>query len=143
MIMANNDRMIAKAIIMAEAASDSGKGYLPDYTSAHSPMRRTYHEGYDLKGSYILRAIKMISSQKKSSFSYSVTSPHEGMLIIYFESSMKVNGRRLQVSFHMPDYDSVYDELSRLVGKGKPMVWNGIVGGSIECCDALAAHYDL
>ena len=137
------NRSIAKAIVMAEAGSDAGKGYTPDYTSAHSPMRRAEKGGYDLKGEYILRAIRMISNAKRSSFSYYVVLEDEieYFILVYFETVIRKE--TLQVSFHVPIWDKYYREISKFVGKGKPTDWNEIIGGSVDACYKLAKHYEL
>ena len=135
------NRSIAKAIVMAEAGSDAGKGYTPEYTSAHSPMRRAKENGYAIKGEYILRAIKMISNAKRSSFTYYVIKEENGFLITYFETVIRKE--TIQVSFHVPTWDKYHGDISRYVGKGKPTDWNRIVGGSIDACRIIAEHYEL
>ena len=135
------NRSIAKAIVMAEAGSDAGKGYRPDYTSAHSPMRRAEENGYAIKGEYILRAIKMISNAKRSSFNYFVIMEDDGFLITYFETVIRKE--TIQVSFHVPWWDNYHKEISKYVGKGKPTEWNQILDGSANACYILAEHYEL
>ena len=135
------NKMIAKAIIMAESGSDAGKGFTPDYTSAHGPMRRANKNGYAIKSEYILRAITMISNAKRSSFTYYVIMEDNGFLIAYFETVIRKE--TIQISFHVPTWDKHYDSISKFVGKGKPTEWNRIAGGSIDACHLLAEHYEM
>lgn len=135
------NRNIAKAIVMAESGSDAGKGFKPEYTSSHSPMRRAEENGYAIKGEYILRALKLIASAKRSAFSFYVIMEDNGFLITYFETV--VRKETIQVSFHVPTWDKQYDLISKYVGKGKPTKWNQIIGGSVDACHLLAEHYEL
>lgn len=134
------NRNIAKAIVMAEAGSDAGKGFTPDYMSSRM-MRRACVEQYSIKSEYILRAIKMISNAKRSSFSYYVIMEDNGFLIAYFETVIRKE--TIQVSFHVPTWDKNHETISKYVGKGKPTEWNRIPRGSIDACHILAEHYEL
>lgn len=96
------NKKISRAIILAQVASDGGKGYrffkglVPNEYNA-------YYLGYDVKDDYILDAINLINRYGKSSgFSYYIGESDldtwNESAIVYF--NFKINGKRYQVSFH-------------------------------------------
>lgn len=96
------NKKIARNIILAQIASDGGKGYR--YFKGLVPKEDVaYLLGYDIKDDYILDAINMINRHGKSSgFSYyigesDIDSWNESA-IVYF--NFKIDGKRYQVSFH-------------------------------------------
>ena len=97
------NKKIAELIVRAQNASDGGKHLYPLINS-----RRAYRDncvGYRQKDKMILTAIKLIVANKgKCDFKFAVVDDVERVAyyIVYFET--KVNGEKVQVSFHSFDY---------------------------------------
>lgn len=89
----NRDRIVAKAILDAQVASDGGK----DIKEIMHMNKSAWYQGYDMKDNYIEKALNLIVSDRNSSFRYRVVDNDEN-LIVYF--TCRVNGQKLQVSFH-------------------------------------------
>lgn len=144
--MSRNDRMIAKAIISAQYCSDAGKGRMIAFGEHDEPhsMRGPKHMKYDCKVNFILRAIKLIDGSK-SIFRYYVTEePDQNgypSILVYFFTTKKSCGEKLQVSFHSPAM--LAGELKKYIGKGTVCRWDKRIGGSQEDCDKLAIRFNL
>ena len=89
----NRDRLVAKAILDAQVASDGGKGI----REIMHINKNAWYRGYDAKDIYIEKALTLIASDRNSAFRYRVISTGENLLV-YF--TCRVNGQKLQVSFH-------------------------------------------
>jgi hypothetical protein len=140
-------RMIAKAIVQAQIASDAGKNLQSSYGfRTHDHMYRSpEHFGYDLKVDMILRAIKLIDSSK-TYFRYYVEKCRDQngypSILVYFQyKHPKKSIGTIQVSFHSPLNKA--GELKNLVGKGTVMRWNKQIGGSQKACKILAETFYL
>ena len=129
---------IARNIILAQAASDSGK-----YRDSIIETRGTTKMGYAVKPIYIKRAIDSINATRKCKFTYWVVKEGDQngypSVLVYFEFRM---GKEVgQVSFHNPVNSA--DILYKYIGKGTPTEWNRKPGGSSECCAWLRAKYNI
>ena len=136
------NRMIAKAIIEAQASSDSGKGFMPKYTNNRHLMRGPTNRGYKTKVTFILRAISMIASNKSNFSFYVVDAPDQHghpSIITYFE--FQWNGTQNQISFHTPRSEAA--PLMRYLYRGRRTTWNMIPCGSHKACQLLAEIYML
>lgn len=89
----NRDRLVAKAILDAQVASDGGKGI----REIMHMNKNAWYRGYDVKDIYIEKALTLINSDRNSAFRYRVVHNGENLLV-YF--TCRVNGQKLQVSFH-------------------------------------------
>ena len=134
------EKEISKNIVLAQVASDKGKGIESIEIKGSRGARDL---GYGLKVNYIMTALKLIR-KNKTQFSYWVESAPDqngyGSVIVYFEYILW--GEKLQVSFHTPE-SLVPREMWKLVNTGRPTVWNGIIGGSRTCCEKLKEVFDL
>lgn len=127
----NINARIATMILRCQNTSDGGKSI---YDLIYN--RRGYRDniaGYDVKDKYILETIRLISGTKND-FKYSVQRDKEGiaLFIVYFE--VKINGEKLQVSFH-----SFNRELHRFINHGFRMKWDR--GDSRLSAEKIYIHY--
>lgn len=89
----NRNRLVAKAILDAQVASDGGKGI----SEIMHMNKNAWYRGYDVKDIYIEKALTLIASDRNNAFRYRVVNTGENLLV-YF--TCRVNGQKLQVSFH-------------------------------------------
>ena len=117
-------RNFAKYILLAQTASDAGKGFI---SSKANNAEKALDEGYVLKDKYIAQAISAARNLRnvKVSCSYDI-----GMTVVMFD----IRGYG-QISFH-----SFKDWSYLNLPYGE---WNGIKGGSIKTCQKLARKYNL
>jgi hypothetical protein len=117
----------AKFLLLAQAASDAGKGHMP---SRASNAAKAINAGYGLKDQYIRQAI---GEAKRLPHNVQVSVDFDGnlrMSVVLFD----IQGFG-QVSFHsFSDFSYV-----RNTGNG----WNGIVGGEPCICKRLARKFNL
>lgn len=131
---------IIRQICLAQIASDSGKWINRiSMREDHGPHRN----GYNDKIKFIVNAITAINSRRNNnSIWYYCTKCDDQngypSVLVYF--SIKVNGKRYQVSFHNPLNRS--DDLFKFIGKGTPMRWNKTIP-SWTVCNMLIDHYNL
>ena len=99
------DKAICKSIILAQVASDAGKGIDDLYFLLRkSPKLQNDIEdanwmGYSAKDKYIISAIKNICKSKQSHVRFYVTKCDiVQSYLVYFTANL--NGKRYQVSFH-------------------------------------------
>jgi hypothetical protein len=119
-------KSFAKYILLAQTASDAGKGY--ESTKAING-RKAIDGGYCLKPDYIRQAI---SEAKKYPEKVHVSiSDDNGMDVVYFD----IPGYG-QVSFHCPE--GGFEKYNLPDGE-----WNGISGGSLKTCQKLAKKFNL
>jgi hypothetical protein len=113
-----------KFLCLAQAASDSGKGYVQ--TAQNS--KKAVNGGYSAKDGYILQAIA--AAKKLSNVRVSRGFDHGlGMTVVFFDIA-----HYGQVSFH------TYLKYSKLHNDGQ---WDGVRGGSVRVCRALAKRFNL
>ena len=139
------DRQIARAIVMAQLSSDSGKGFhWEDGTPTPANSRAANDLGYTLKLPEIIRAIRMINSVKETVWRYYVEqAPDQNghdSYIVYFETKDE-SGNRIQISFHNPAWKS--QELACWAGKGRKTRWNRCVGGSRDDAKRIVELFNL
>lgn len=60
----NRDRIVAKAILDAQVASDGGKGI----KEIMHMNKNAWYRGYSMKDNYIEKALNLIASDRNSSF---------------------------------------------------------------------------
>lgn len=138
----NANRMIAKSIIRAQAASDSGKG-IDELETKTSLLRTAKHQGYDAKSKYILDAIKRINGSKKpTAFFYYVEDHSYRYILVYFAVRYKYVGTH-QISFHVPKWEAREFGLDKFIGKGRVMRWDKELGGSRKTAQFLINLYRL
>lgn len=121
---------ILSLICDAQIASDSGKG-IEDIPVRTNSNDKALEAGYKKKEHYILAALKAIDKHPPCGINYYVqrTGDQNGYpsVLVYFD--IKLDGQRLQVSFHNP-YNRTSQELDNYIGKGRPTRWTGEIGGS-------------
>ena len=89
------NKKIAKKLVLAQVASDGGKG-IEDLEFFDSYV---WERGYSVKDRYILDAIQLICTKKDSGAYFYVTrDEHIGSYLVYFNVSL-FDGR-YQISFH-------------------------------------------
>jgi hypothetical protein len=138
----DNAKRIARLVILAQDASDAGKGL--NALELSSSKRYTQSQGYAAKNTYILKAIQQIRNTKPCGWNFYVEADRPDQngyrsVITYFQ--YKLNGVRYDVSFHTP-----YDQAGYLrpyFGKGRRTHWNGLYGGSRKDCQTLAEIFNI
>ena len=134
----DREKLIAEAICFAQSCSDAGKRVYTD-----SATKRLRYKG---KLPAILRAIALIKNMKpdtKNTFNYYVTEPTGDQngrpsIIVYFD--LKINGQRMQVSFHTPMHKA--GALMELANSGRKTRWRKVIN-SRSTCDFLRAYYGI
>lgn len=131
----NNKMFILKNILLAQIASDGGKGIEELIeTSASKKEKYARKMAYNKKEEYILQAIRTIR-RSKTDVNYYVEEKGDQngypSIIVYFD--FKINNKRKQVSFHTP-YNKASTELYLLKGSGRKTRWSKNIGGSREAC---------
>lgn len=139
----NPEKEIARYIILAQTASDAGKGIEFRYIERNC-TRGAQKFGYDAKLWYILKAISLIRTCDQSMFRYYVTgnTPDQNgydSVLVYFD--VKLKGERRQISFHTPWSEAEGSPLKLLMGSGRKTRWDGKVGGSSDTCYDLAEYF--
>lgn len=136
------EKEISKNIVLAQVASDVGKK-LETTDIEIKGSRGARDLGYGLKVHHIMTAVKLIR-RNRTQFSYwAEAAPDQNgysSVVVYFEFPLW--GEMLQVSFHTPE-NLVPREMWRLVNTGRYTEWNGIIGGSRECCETLKEVFNL
>ena len=130
-----SDRQIARAIVMAQLASDAGKrgGMWDKWESQETPVscKGAAVLRYGLKPTEIIRALRMIDSSTETVWRYYVEQvPDQNgypSVLVYFETK-DVDGKRLQISFHSPLGKA--GKLTRWIGKGRKTRWVKQLGKS-------------
>lgn len=96
--MNKEDKIIAKYIILAQTASDGGKG-MKSLNRLFPTSNLACYKGYQAKDGYIKKAIMGILKSKNSIFRfYCKQDKWVANYIVYF--NFKLEGERYQVSFH-------------------------------------------
>ena len=98
------NKKIARCLVMAQAASDGGKGkrWLTESlrgTDCYHSVLEAWKAGYIRKDDEILRAINLIASTRnKSDFRFYVTFGYRTTSLVYF--NFHIGKKRYQISFH-------------------------------------------
>ena len=137
------EKEIAKAIIMAQVASDGGKG-IEDICRITHKSYPYWYQGYNAKDDLIIKAISLINKSKNSAFRYHVWKGDlygwsGASCIVYFETTF-MGDQKLQVSFHTFD-ERVKRFILRRFNRGYKTEWNELLGGSREDVITLASRY--
>ena len=115
-------------VASAQRHSDEGKVCYRSQQEVLNFKKTSCCYGYDGKDAAIIAAISIINKHPLMGVSYYVKN-NGSNVIVYF--NFKVDGKRLQVSFH-----TFSSELRKLVGKGSPCRWKEGIG-SRETCHLL------
>ena len=134
-------KSIARKVVLAQDASDAGKR-----TSVLSMNTSTEYssKGYAAKNTYILAALKEISTTKPCGWNFYVMPDQKDQngycsVITYFQ--IKLDGVRYEISFHTPAGKAEF--LKPFFNKGRKTHWNGKLGGSRQDCQALIDLFTL
>ena len=131
--MTKADQMIAKAIIMAQVASDGGKRIheIAKYN------KKVWRQGYAVKDSFIVKAINLIrKSVGKTDLNWKYMVEDAGRsVIVYFQ--YKVGGTTHQISFHNFDLKVWAWCSSASKVRTQRTTWDGNYGGSRQNCKWL------
>ena len=135
---------VAKAIIAAQDGSDFAKGNaalpLSKRQTRHTRNRR--NGGYKCKVNYIILALNLIR-KNQTDFSYYIERKEDQngfpSIIVYFE--IKIEGKRIQVSFHTPLNKA--GELEKLVSTGRRTRWNKRQGACQGACEELMDYFGI
>jgi hypothetical protein len=118
-----NFKNFVKNLLLAQLASDSGKGY---FSCAHNG-KNAQERGYGMKDEYIKQSIAY--SKRLNNVFVSISEDFDMTVVIF---DVKGYG---QVSFH------TFADLSYV--KSAKRKWNGIRGGSLKTCKTIAKKMNL
>lgn len=98
------NKQAAKAIILAQVASDGGKGIVELINALPKTLmpsaEKAWDAGYAFKDELLERACTIVARHHDNDIRFFVTEDKQGVakFIVYFD--IKVNGKRWQASFH-------------------------------------------
>lgn len=107
------DGRVAKAIILAQTASDGGKQLRKRYKLGQEEIiyslfgresTKAYKNGYKAKDAFVTAAIERIARNKNSGFRFFVTACNEkenARFLVYFD--YYIEDKKFQISFHSRD----------------------------------------
>ena len=128
---------IVRAIVMAQIASDAGKGIYDIHLPGGDFPGKT---GYRSKEFYEIRALRMIDSSPRCGINYWVELALDqngySSFIVYFD--IKVGEKRHQISFHNPAQHCF--GLWDFENRGRKTRWTRDLGGSRRACEELAKY---
>lgn len=133
-------KKIAKHIILAQCASDGGKGISLIKDMLGDESLYSYECGYGDKDHQIFSAMSLIARYHCKEFRYSVTRTDtcyargSWCFLVYF--TFKLNGKRYQVSFH-----SFNSGLYHYYKHSQNVYWDE--KSSRRSCVLLANHYNM
>lgn len=129
---------MARYICLAQVASDAGKWI---FDIGMEGSRNAEHWGYDIKVDYIAKAIRTINKNNRCGLNYWVEYDLDQnghcSIVVYFD--IKLEDRRLQISFHTPLWKG--DKLEPFVGSGRKTRWNKKTNGSREAVKFLIEKF--
>lgn len=141
--MRNDARDIARLVVLAQDASDSGKNMC--MLNMHMSNRYTQYAGYDAKNKYIALALKRISSCKPCGWNFYTNKEGDQngypSVLTYFQYSDE-HGNRYDICFHTPLYQAE-NSFAEFIGKGRRTHWNGKIGGARRDCQKLVELFNL
>lgn len=137
--MKDINKIIALAIVNAQACSDAGKG-IEELQYRNTSMAKCF--GYELKEEFILKALKLIRSNK-SSWHYTCVNclDQNGYMSILVYFRTRVTGERIQISFHTP-MNKASMELIKMSDSGENCYWTKNKK-SRDNCQKLIEYYGL
>lgn len=140
-----NYNNIIKNIILAQVASDAGKGiyiirdYIPPILSKE--VKTAEYFGYKRKDFYIQNAIKIINTTPRCGINYwcryALDQNGYGCMLVYFD--IKSNGKRHQISFHSP-YNRT--KLDKFYHMGRTTRWDKKINGSREAAIYFLKYFN-
>ena len=98
------NKQAAKAIILAQVASDGGKGIIDLLDALPETLmpstKKAWNAGYAFKDELLERACTIVARHHDADIHFFVTEDKQGIAnyIVYFD--IKVNNKRWQASFH-------------------------------------------
>lgn len=98
--MTKSDKMIARAIICAQASSDAGKLITSDLSDLKF-TETAWNERYRVKVKFIIKALTMITHSRHSMFNYWCVEDEDQngyeSILVYFE--FKIEGKDIRFPF--------------------------------------------
>lgn len=137
--MKDINKIIALAIVNAQACSDAGKGMCElEYRN----VSMAEHFGYDLKEEFIVKALRLIRTNKTDWHYRCVNSLDQNgysSILVYFRT--RVTGERIQISFHTP-INKASMQLIRMSDSGENCYWTKSKK-SRDNCKKIIEYYGL
>lgn len=141
--MRKDARYIAKMVVLAQDASDAGKGM--GILNMKMSDRFTQYTGYYAKNKYISLALKRISTCKPCGWNFYVNKEDDQngypSVLTYFQYKDE-DGNRYDICFHTP-LSQAENSFAEFIGKGRKTHWNGKIGGARRDCQKLVELFDL
>lgn len=137
--MKDINKVIALSIVNAQACSDAGKG-IEELQYRNAGMAQCF--GYDLKEEFIVKALRLIRSNKTDWHYTCVNCLDQNgymSILVYFRT--RVTGERIQISFHTP-MNKASMELIKLSYSGETCYWTKSKA-SRDGCKKLIEYYNL
>lgn len=137
--MKDINKVIALAIVNAQACSDAGKG-IDELSYRNTSMAKCF--GYELKEEFIIKALRLIRSNK-TNWHYTCVNVLDQngymSILVYFRTN--ISGERIQMSFHTP-INRASMELIRMSNSGEKCYWTKSKK-SRDNCRKLIEYYRL
>lgn len=129
---------IARLIVLAQAASDAGKGIDTMIGQLKVKLQNKPNQGYYYKDQAILDAIRLIAAHHFQDVHFFVCKDEEkkAKYLVYFD--IKFGGQRLQISFHSFD-----GRLRPFIKRNKNSWTAWDHGSSRENALLLAEHFNM
>ncbi len=129
---------LATLLVLAQAASDNGKGIHSLSRCLKPALKKKASVGYPAKDFAINKAIMLIAKYHFSDVHFFVTEDqeHRAKYLVYFD--VKLSGERLQISFH-----SFNDSLRRFIKRNANSYTEWDVGYSRGVAAILAKNFKL
>lgn len=137
--MKDINKIIALAIVNAQACSDAGKG-IYELSYRNTSMARCFE--YELKEEFILKALRLIRNNKTDWHYTCVNCLDQNgymSILVYFRT--RVTGERIQISFHTP-MNKASMELIKMSNSGEKCYWTKSKT-SRDGCKKLIEYYKL
>lgn len=137
--MKDINKIIALSIVNAQACSDAGKG-ITELEYQNTGMAE--HFGYELKEEFIIKALKLIRSNKTAWHYTCVNCLDQNgymSILVYFRTN--ISGERIQMSFHTP-MNKASMELIKMSNSGEKCYWTKSKK-SRDNCKKLIEYYNL
>lgn len=137
--LSRSDRKIAQLIVLAQIASDAGKGFEDDRLMSVRGAKRAVNGGYSRKDLYVREAIEAILKSRNSAFRFycRIDTHLCADSLVYFK--VKIGERYWQISFH--SFDCELWKYQTKQSKRHTQRWDR--GISRETAYALIEAYNL
>lgn len=115
------ERRIARLLVLAQIASDAGKGYYDNILSSKDATNAR-RKGYSIKPLYLAKALTLMDSIPQGRIHYYVEAcpDQNGYTSTLVTFDIKLNDCRYQMSFHNPGKP---ESLRQWIGKGRKTHW--------------------